>query len=485
MTPHGHLYLRDQVPPRSRFFDEGKFGRLFPSLPSFASDTLTIRASLMKLGEKGGLMDANDDLLPGQELAPNPQNPDNPSMTAGFTFLGQFLDHDITFDPTSSLERQQDPESISNFRTPAFELDSVYGSGRGASPHLYDQKSPGAMKLLVEEIPGTVGLPQRFDLPRNSQSVAIIGDPRNDENLIVSQLHLAFLKFHNAVVDHVQAQGITNPNEVFDEAQRLVRWHYQWMILHEFLPKTVGEPLVKNILKNGRKVYDWHHQPFIPVEFSVAAYRFGHSQVRPGYRANFKGDSGNPFIKFIFEASLPNSNDPDDLRGGKRAMRRFIDWGTFFDLGDGQTKPNKKIDTKLSTPLFILPGPGTPQSLAQRNLLRHLTFSLPSGQRVANAMAEEPLQPDDLADLKPLGLEDKTPLWFYILREADVKGDGKRLGPVGGRIVAEVFIGLLQGDKMSYLNQDPDWKPTLPTSGGAQDFKMADLLRFAGVLHPI
>ncbi|HJU06542.1 MAG TPA: heme peroxidase family protein, partial [Nitrospiraceae bacterium] len=396
-----------------------------------------------------------------------------------------FLDHDITFDPTSSLERQQDPESISNFRTPAFELDSVYGSGRAASPHLYDQQSPGAMKLLVEEIPGTASLPQRFDLPRNSQNVAIIGDPRNDENLIVSQLHLAFLKFHNAVADRVQAGGITNPNDVFDEAQRLVRWHYQWIILHEFLPKTVGESLFQDILTKGRKIYNWHHQPFIPVEFSVAAYRFGHSQVRPGYRANFKGDSSNPFIKFIFDAGLPESTDPDDLRGGKRATRRFIDWGTFFDLGDGQTKPNKKIDTKLSAPLFHLPGPGTPQSLAQRNLLRHLTFSLPSGQRVAKAMSEEPLPPDDLSDLKPVGLENKTPLWFYILREADVKGDGKRLGPVGGRIVAEVFIGLLQGDKMSYLNQDPDWEPTLPTAGSAQDFKMADLLRFAGVVHPI
>ncbi|MGZ8144671.1 MAG: peroxidase family protein, partial [Methylosarcina sp.] len=217
---HGQLYLRDMVPPRSKYFGSGRFGRLFPTLCPFAPDTARVRAALMELGKQGGIMDppSGDD------------NPDNPDIPAGFTFLGQFLDHDITFDPTSSLERQNDPESIANFRTPAFELDSVYGSGRGASPHLYDQTQPG--KLLIDS-----GFPK--DLPRNSQNTALIGDPRNDENVIVSQLQLAFIKFHNAVFDFVQ-QDIGNSNQAFEEAQRLVRWHYQWIVLHEFLPHTVG-----------------------------------------------------------------------------------------------------------------------------------------------------------------------------------------------------------------------------------------------------
>ena len=477
MTHHGQLYLRDHVPPRSTYYDRGRFGRLFPSLPPFSSDNPSIRASLMELGKPGGLMDAGDVGPPNDPLTPNPKNPDNPTMTAGMTFLGQFLDHDLTSDPTSSLERQVDPESIENFRTPAFELDSVYGAGRGASPHLYDQRAPGACKMLLD-----AAAPN--DLPRNSQNTAIIGDPRNDENMIVSGLHLAMLKFHNAAVDHVMARGVTNPNEAFDEAQRLVRWHYQWVILHEFLPLTVGQPLVNDILKEGRQFYNWRNEPFIPVEFSVAAYRFGHSQVRPGYIANFAGDNGAEFRKHLFNAALdPTSPDPDDLRGGCRAPRRFVDWPTFFDLGDGRAKPNKRIDTKLSSILFQLPfvapnQPTNPQSLATRNLLRHLTFALPSGQRVAKAMEAPPLKPADLADLKPLGLDTRTPLWFYVLREAEKKKAGKTLGPVGGRIVAEVFIGALEGDSMSYLSQDPDWTPTF---GTGSTFKMADLLRFAGV----
>src|SRR4029453_13706187 len=181
---------------------------------------------LLELGGPGGIMDAADPPPPADPLSPNPNNPDNPSMSAGFTFLGQFVDHDITFDPTSSLERQADPESIRNFRTPALELDSLYGSGRGASPHLYDQAAPGAIKLLLD-----AAAPR--DLPRNSQNVALIGDPRNDENLIVSQLHLAFVKFHNAVVDDLLAGGIGDPNGVFDEAHGRAPWPHTGALGHQ------------------------------------------------------------------------------------------------------------------------------------------------------------------------------------------------------------------------------------------------------------
>ncbi len=463
---------------------QGTFGRLFPRLPAFASDSPGVRANLIELGNRGGIMDARDAPPPANPLTPNPNNPDNLNLTAGITFLGQFLDHDITFDPTSSLTSQVDPARISNFRTPAFDLDSVYGSGRRASPHLYDRTSPDGIKFLID-----AGWPK--DVPRTSQNIAIIGDPRNDENLIVSQLHLAFLKFHNAVVDRVISGGATNPSTVFDEAQRLVRWHYQWIILNEFLPKTVGQTLVDSILANGRRFYRPRGVPFIPVEFSVAAYRFGHSQVRPGYIANFSGDNGQPFLKHIFDFKADhNGPDPDDLSGGYRAPRRFVDWQTFFNVGPtppghenlgDSPKPNKRIDTKLSSPLFELPfgPPQAPETLAQRNLLRHLTFGLPSGQRVAKEMKIEPLTSGDLHDLQPLGFDSQTPLWFYILKEAEVQAEGLMLGSVGGRIVAEVFIGLLQSDPTSYLRQNPGWKPVL---GQNQIFEMADLLRFAGVV---
>jgi Animal haem peroxidase len=493
MAAHGNIYRSGDNPPQSTFYDQGKFGRMFGKLPAFMTDSPSARASLANLGKLGGLMDAKDkltahprDLIVDANLFVD--NPDNPEMTAGMTFLGQFLDHDLTLDITSSLEQQVDPEMIRNFRTPAFELDSLYGQGPGGSPHLYDQSVDGGQtKLLVEPNPGSEAMARdgvmKFDLPRNSQGTPLVGDPRNDENLVLSQLQVAFLRFHNAVVDHVRADtGLTRPSEIFVEAQRLVRWHYQWIILHEFLPKTVGQAMVDHVLTHGRKFYKWRNAPYIPVEFSVAAYRFGHSQVRPSYRVNFGPNDASQLFALLFNDGLAVSPVAVDMRGGTRAPNRFIDWQTFFDFGDNRARNNKRIDTRLSTVLLDLPGVpgGEPQSLASRNLLRHLTFKLPSGQAVAKAMDVPPLPAAALQVLQPLNLEERTPLWFYVLLEAEMLADGKHLGPVGGRIVAEVFIGLLQGDPMSYLCQEPGWTPNL---GATPDrFSMVDLLNKAGVV---
>jgi hypothetical protein len=491
---HGHAAL-GVTTPQSTFYDSGRFGRLFPTLPPFAADTPLIRDALAELGSVKGLMDADDDLSDPITLITDPaksqHNLNNPALTAGMTFLGQFLDHDMTFDPTSSLARRQDPESIRNFRIPALDLDSVYGGGPTNAPHLYDHTvDHGQTTMLTEQIPGSAAVSMggkvRFDLPRNSQNVPLTGDPRNDENLIVAQLHLALLRFHNKVLDDVKADlgaGYTL-GEIFAETQRVVRWHYQWMVVHEFLARTVGQATVDDVLHNGLKHYTWRNDPFIPVEFSVAAYRFGHSQVRPSYRANFGTSATDPqqqFFALVFDPTLPDDDDPADLRGGKRAARRFIDWQTFFDFGDGRARPNKLIDTTLSAPLFRLMGQpqNEPISLATRNLLRNLTMKVPSGQRVAKSMGLPVLAAADLADLTPFHLQERTPLWFYILREAQVANAGERLGPVGGRIVAEVIIGLIKGDRNSYLRQDPDWEPIYGQNGS---FTIVDLLRTADVV---
>jgi hypothetical protein len=484
---HGETQVRGINPPKSQFHSRGRFGRLFPELPAFADDTPVIRDALSRLGERGGLMDANDPRGPGQPPLPTPPPPnvneDNTTISAGFTFFGQFVDHDMTFDPTSILERQNDPEAIENFRTPSLELDNVYGSGPRVSRHLYDVTDPA--KFLIER---TGGPGSADDMPRNSQQTALIADPRNDENTIVSQLHVAMLKFHNAVVDRVRAKG-TPEAQVFEQAQRMVRWHYQWIILNEFLPKTVGADVVQKVLNAnpGQRIFKWKNEPFIPVEFSVAAYRFGHSQVRPGYRLNGVAPGG--FAAGIFNSALdPTAADPNDLRGGKRAERRFVEWDLFFDIaGTTRRQLSKEIDTKISSPLHDLivgaPGQvtGNPLSLAQRNLLRGLALGVPSGQAMARHIGVKVLTPAQLNELRQfnVGFETSTPAWYYILKEAEVMKNGTQLGPLGGRIVAEVIIGVLQGDRFSFLNANPNWRPELGNDKG--QFFMGDLLRIAGV----
>jgi hypothetical protein len=468
------------------------FGRMFSGLRPFAANTARTRQALLEIGAPGGPLDAGDDLFGPHggpvNLITDPAlslvNKNNPNATAGMTFLGQFIDHDLTFDTTSKLAVTTDPARSVNSRSARFDLDSVYGAGPIAQSELYD---PGRPITFLVESGG------RFeDLPRRADHSAIVADPRNDNNLILSGLHAAFLKFHNNMVDEIATAG-AEPIDVFSRARELTVWHYQWLVLNRILPNFVGRPMVDDVLRHGPRFFRAGPQARIPVEFSGAAFRFGHSMVRPSYRANLAGDNGAPFFGLIFDSRVvvPDGRnpraDPGDLRGGFRSSRRFVGWQTFFDFGgrhSAQTKPNKQIDTILSTPLFALPAgaiahiPGAPGPVAlpQRTLLRHLTWSLPSGQSIARRMGVPPLHHRDLADFATAGLDTSTPLWLYVLREAQLVNRGEFLGPVGGRILAEVLIGLLQADPAGYLARNPRWKPVL---GG--DYQIADFLRFAQV----
>ena len=493
---------------------EENFGRMFPQLdPFFERTSRSLNEALLEAGKLGGVMDAND-LVPGPgataaqhseiairlitDPALNVNNQNNLAHTAGTTFMGQFMDHDMTFDQTSALGAETDPEDSENTRSPTFDLDAVYGGGPSRSPQLYGHQN-SRIKLKVG-VNGSVE-----DLPRNGNT-AILGDPRNDENIMLSQLHAAFLLFHNNAVDYVKARNRrADDDELFSEARRLTRWHYHWMIVHEFLPLFIGQERTDRILRFGRRFFR-PRTAFMPVEFQGAAYRFGHSMIRPSYRANRVGNTGTDpnqpaFFGMIFDPAGQGQADPVDLRGGARKPRRFIGWETFFDFGlteVGQTaaavKPNKRIDLRISTPLFLLPvgtiagfQEGQPISLPQRNLLRQVTWSLPSGQKIAREIDAEPVNVSAFAGLKSwnFDLERSTPLWAYCLHEADVLEGGAHLGPVGGTIVGEVIVGLLQLDSRSYLSDDPGWKPTLPQRDGTVtgEFRMVDFLTFAGV-HP-
>ena len=491
--------------------DGFQFDKLFPLLPSFwkGDNKPDVIRRVRELGKKGGRMDAHDPLVtvsnpldanlnchaPDPDYPCNPDN-DNADMTVGFTFLGQFLDHDITLDrqPLTTVT------PFPNERSPFFDLDSVYGLGPKGSPHLYDPAQPA--KLLIE-------LAAPHDLPRDANSEAIIAEGRNDENVIISQLHLAFLHFHNHVVDHVKSGDPNLPNEdLFKRAKRTVLWHYQYIIVHQYLRFSLDSSVYEEVKNNGPTIFKVAPKPGMPREFQVAAFRFGHTQIRPGYKIN--SIFGAPIFDPKLDArddkdpSTPQEGDPNDLRGGRRAFRRFVEWNTFFDFGtkeigidaNGQpvvqkkVKKNKRIDPFISSPMLQLPvGPGLPdanddlRSLAGRNLERHIQHDIASGQDIATEMGYLPLDLQHTIILEDLGFHKRTPLWWYILKEALVQQKGERLGQVGSRIVAEVSFGLLLSDKNSYWATSRNWKPELPRRDGSvgNDFTMTDLLTFARV----
>jgi hypothetical protein len=433
--------------------NEGRFGRLFRQMrpaPELSDKKLKDLAEQMREGKGGSKLD-------------------NPKIPSAYTYFGQFVDHDITFDPVSSLQRQNDPDALTDFRSPRFDLDSVYGSGPADEPFLYHQ--PQRLKLVIDQ-QNVKGEP---DLQRNAEGVALIGDPRNDENIIVSQLQLAFLRFHNKVAEQVAKDKSVPDERKFEEAQKLVRWHYQWVILEDFLPRVAGRaPVAERVERKGGEVRihpRWFHpknSPFMPVEFSVAAYRYGHSQVRPTYDLNQIVTNRPIFIPG------ENVGELDDLRGFRPLPGAWtVDWSFFLDVPGASNKPqlSRKIDAKLSGGLFDLPGfPQAESSLAFRNLKRGQALGLPSGQAVAERMGLKPLSG------KKLGAPEPTPLWFYILKESGL-GGGQHLGPVGGGIVADVLLGLLKGDSHSFVNARPGWKPTLGPKAGK--FSLADLIKFA------
>jgi hypothetical protein len=426
---------------------------MFDGLPCYEAD----EGALLALGRAHAVIDS---LLEPDTAGPST---DNPGIPAGFPILGQFIAHDITAD-RSLLQHHASLNELRNFRAPRLDLESVYAAGPTGSPYLYDDNDPDKFLIGMND----AGRPE--DLPRNQQGIALIGDPRNDVHLVISQMHLAFLKFHNRIVDDLRAQGV-DAAAIFSTARQLVRWHYQWIVIHEFLPLNVGDELVHDILENGRQFYDYVERPYIPIEVADAAYRFGHSQIRASYRLNERAE-GRIFPDLVGRRAVPSE--------------RVIDWRNIFDL-DPQRPPqaSKLIDGRMVHPLIDLPDAivGAVQSLDERSLAcrdlqRGRALDLPSGEAVSRAMGIEPLTAAEcnLADPALLG---ETPLWLYILKEAEVRKNGATLGEVGGRIVAEVLIGLAEGDSDSYLNAAVDWRPTLP-SDRPGNFTMADLLRFAG-----
>ena len=491
------------------------FNFLFPDLqndpanllaesPQTVSDLKQLSFAMVDLNQQGG---ANDSPIP-----------------AAYTYFGQFVDHDITLEvqpadlpPSASgsvsalladdmapLPVDQIPKVLRNFRTATLDLDSLYGPPAPRDPQNGDKMLIGTVTNLNGTAEPQIRPPGKGDdndLPREPRSndilhdrAAIIGDPRNDENLIVSQLHLAFLKAHNRLVDE---------GNDFEAARRILRQHYQHIVIQDFLKRVADPAIVDDILNQGTPWYDpTYDELFMPLEFAVAGFRFGHTMVRAAYNfnTNFNFADGRPAtLELLFTFTALSGQLGFGTGSNTLPENWIIEWENIIGDGAGVGKA-RRFDTQLAAlitgeakALFTLraldgtPEPGLAARLAARNLLRGYRLRMPTGQAVANFLGLPVLTPDEIRAAAPDqqqaleagGFLDRTPLWFYLLAEARHHG-GERLGPTGSTIVAGVLIGLVRRSQDSILS-GAEFTPSLPAAT-AGTFELADLLRFAGVL---
>lgn len=438
-------------------------------------------------------------------------------VPAGYTYLGQFVDHDLTLDASALMTSGEvDPATLLSGRSPSLDLDSLYGAGPGSEGSAGFYAADG-LHLLVGDTQreGNLASKAGHDLPRVGTGPAAkarranIPDHRNDENLAVGQTHLAFIHLHNKVLDRLPASIPASAR--FRRARRRTTLHYQWLVRHDYLPRICDPAVLDDVWDDGRKVFEATASPLavptMPVEFSVAAFRMGHSMIRQDYNWNavFSGTAGSLDLLFFF------SSTGGDLGGNKRLVSSWIvDWRRMYDFPaagkpaltapDSGVNRAMRIDTRLTDPLSFLP-PGTfggdettppmQHNLAFRNLVRGSLVRLPSGQQMVNLLRgkgvtvtaltrKQILEGKNGAKLDHLTAAERdavvarTPLWFYVLREAELNG-GVLTG-VGARILAETFHRAIEGSRTSIV-REPTWRPDLGPRKGT--FEMTDLLQFA------
>jgi Animal haem peroxidase len=421
------------------------YTRLFPELPPLTIEPRMLRA----IGRAGGLSDAT-----------NSGSPDACPIAAGRPVFGQYLAHDLTAD-RSPLTHHDDAEPLRNARAARLDLELLYGDGTVDNPYLYSRHDPARLLL------GRILSGAEDDLPRNQEGIALVGDPRQDSHVLISQMHVAMVRAHNRLVDRLREDGVPDA-DLFDEARRALTWHYQYVVLHDYLPETIGEERAARLLEGGPRHFRPDGAVAIPLEFADAAYRFGHSQMLDSYQLQ----PGGAALKLM----------PDLMGFQPTAADRVVHWPLLLDVpGQPPAQRARAIDGRLPNSLIHLPLDitGTVDeedhaSLAVRDLIRGTATGLPSGEAVARQVGEAPLAREEIG-LAELGWSGETPLWYYLLREAAVREHGERLGPVGSLIVGEVLLGVIDGDPWSQRSVDPDWRPSLP-SRQPRRFTLTDLL---------
>jgi hypothetical protein len=512
-----HGKISDSVVAPSSPFYHGPFGRICSDLPPWHPPQVPQSSADADL-EAFFVNFANANMIEAPGMTPAQIAGDttlrqkldaqfDSNIPAAYTYFGQFIDHDVTLDTTPLSESEVDPNKLRNFRTPRLDLDCVYGSGPGDQPFMYEHAGGSfSGKMLTGMVSGS-SFP---DLLRNAEGRAIIGDMRNDENAIVAQIQLAFILAHNRLVDAAVATGVSAGQEAFSHARRTLVWLYQWVVWNDFIKRVTVDEVYDCALQKKqicgkssewslglKHIYKWKKQPFMPVEFSVAAYRFGHSLARNSYQTNNSTDAG---FNVFFPLFNVHGSAADDLSGFRSLSKsRVVQWDWFLHMassGGPFPQRTRKIDTKLSNALGALrENLSDPNAfdniLPARNLVRSVRMKLPSGSDVARKFGLTPIS---------LGTDEPDALWYYILKEAETlpgSNAGQMLGHVGSLIVCATFAGLLKGDGTSWFNVHPNWTPDsdpllshilqsddLKQDGGLSgnpDWSLASVIRLAGL----
>lgn len=429
--------------------------------------------------------------------------PDGKGLPAGYTYFGQFLAHDLSRmsaeDPMrTAMPPAPDtvgvpvtPNRLVNHCTPRLDLQSLYGHGPLLSPEYYlpYQDWPGHLRYSRGRVPSG-GAWHRFpgqgdDLYRNTHGIAVLPDARNDENVMISQIHLAIEKAHNRCLDDPELAPGGSDRARFLEARRKIQWHIQWLVLNDYLPRILHESqrsaLGKTLcrLADGDSIQmpfqdEWRKEAWLPLEFVLAGLRFGHVLPRACYKLN--GTSGDP-IRLMPKVLT----DPPEhhLAGGRHLPHNWtLDWNHFFDDTDSPcfadtsrpcTQYANRIAPRINPSLSRLPEnpfQGAPHTgletsdlamLPFLTLLRGAIFGLPTGQALAQKLLDEKR---DVA-VHPEVFKGRAPLWYYLLAEAELESGGATLGRLGSEIVGSTLLGLIASDETSYLRARPGWIPRL------------------------
>lgn len=413
---------------------------------------------------------------------------------SGYTYFGQLIAHDLTKDVSSVDDVwRKEPEELQNLQTARLDLDVLYGGGPACSPELYE--NGGARLKLGESKNGA----SSFDICTSANGDRVLADDRSAANLILRQMTAVFGRLHNFAVEQFREE-ISDPTELFQTARRQIQRQFQWLVCEDYLRSILDPAVYKRIFIDRKPQIEWETFS-IPVEFSVAAMRFGHAMVRPNYLFSFGHDM---LLQNVLGRTSARGSISDEQK---------IEWGFFFrGAGPGRTVHSRPIDTRLSGALHQLPSDligaaqiacphfriaQNPSQLAIRTLLRGAGLRLASGQAVARAFGEDVLTAKELTRncdgelteqgriLREANFVNETPLWYYVLKESEVKHNGNRLGAVGSHIAAETIYAALDCDPDSYLHQNngnhspPIWEfPDGPRRiyGLSEFFRLAPLV---------